>query len=78
MGQVGKAQTRVRKTSRKSVKVSSHMGVMKEEVVVAPYRNGGQLLSAPPAWALQVFPKSGHGNILLMGNTGKADCRGMH
>lgn len=36
-----------------------------------------QLLIAPPAGALWVFPKSGHRNMLLTISQSKADCRGM-
>lgn len=64
LGQVGKTQTRVRKTSRKSVKTGFHVRVTKEEVVVTTAQEERQLLIAPPAGALWVFPKSGHRNML--------------
>lgn len=77
LGQVGKTQTRVRKTSRKSVKTGFHVRVTKEEVVVTTAQEERQLLVAPPAGALWVFPKSGHRNMLLTISQSKADCRGM-
>lgn len=41
LGQVGKTQTRVRKTSRKSVKTGFHVRVTKEEVVVTLHKKRG-------------------------------------
>lgn len=41
LGQVGKTQTRVRRISRKSVKISSHcVCMLKEKVVIALRRKG--------------------------------------
>lgn len=78
LGQMGKeAQTRVRKISRKSVKISFLLCVCvcsEGEGSDCSLPEGRQLLIASAAQALWVPAKSGHRNILLIINQSKADC----